>query len=115
MRVHVFASERQAGLAREQGTMKQVRGSATRAWVYQEGRGPVLVLQGSMNVCVLSLLSFYLYQLKRRKRTWLAVLYVSPVCWCTLSVAVYVTSHVSVLAPGTRAQFSYRLNLQTGE
>ena len=111
MQVHVFASEHQAGLAREQGTMKQVRGSATRAWVYQEGRGPVLVLQGSMNV----LLSFYLYQLKRRKRTWLAVLYVSPVCWCTLSVAVYVTSHVSVLAPGTRAQLCYRLNLQTGE
>lgn len=64
-------SNHQAGLAREQGTMKQGRGSGTGAGVYQEGRGAMLVLGGSINVCVLSLASFCLYQLKRSKRTWL--------------------------------------------
>lgn len=37
--VHVFAGGHQAGLAREQGTMKQVRGPGSRVGVHQEGRG----------------------------------------------------------------------------
>lgn len=64
----------------------------------------------SGDTCVSSLVSFHLYQLKKRKRTWLFVFYASPVCRCTLSVAACVTSHVSVLcmcALGTRAQFCY--------
>lgn len=67
-------------------------------------------------VCVSSLLSFHLYQLKKRKGTWLFVFYASPVCRCTLSVAACVTSHVSVLcvcALGTRTQLYYWLNRQT--
>lgn len=51
----------------------------------------------SGDTCVSSLVSFHLYQLKKRKRTWLFVFYASPVCRCTLSVAACVTSHVSVL------------------
>ena len=43
-----------------------------------------------------SLGSFYLYQLKRRKGTWLFMFYANPIYRCTLSVAVCVTSHVSV-------------------
>lgn len=39
-----------------------------------------------MNMCVLSLVSFYLYQLERRRGTWLLSLYVSPGCRCIMTV-----------------------------
>lgn len=61
---------------------------------YQTDREAVLILERSANVCMLvnleigvcvpPLATFYLYQLKRKKGTWLPILmfYASPTCRC---------------------------------